>query len=95
MVDKITVRRANVVFDISPEDKNYYMSQGFSVLDADGNVAEQAMSSDVGELQIQVQNLQKELEACTSANTALQEENNQLQAKVKELSTKKSSKKGE
>lgn len=95
MVEKITVCRANVVFDISPEDKNYYMSQGFSVLDANGNVIERAMSNDVGELQIQVQELQKQLEACTSANTVLKTENDQLQAKLTALSAKKSSKKGE
>ena len=90
MADKITVCRANVVFDIS-----YYMSQGFSVLDANGNVVEKAMSNDVGELQIQVQELQKQLEACISTSTARKEENNQLQAKLNALSVKKSSKKGE
>ena len=91
----ITDRRANVILCISPDDKQYYVSKGFSVLDDKGNVIERAMSNDVGELQIQVQQLQKELEACTSANTALKDENDQLQAKLKELSVKKSSKKGE
>ena len=43
----------------------------------------------------ELEELQKELEACTSANAALKDENDQLQAKLNALSAKKSSKKGE
>jgi hypothetical protein len=57
----ITVKRANVILDISPDDKAHYMSQGFSVIDKDGRVTEQSQISDPAELQAQVLQLQKEL----------------------------------
>lgn len=60
-MDKIQVIRANVILDVSPEDKEYYMGQGFSVLDEAGNVVEEAMSNDVGTLQVQVTELRKEV----------------------------------
>jgi len=60
-MDKITVRRANVVLDIKPEDKEFYMSQGYSVIDDTGKVVEEAMSVNANELQVQVTELKKQL----------------------------------
>ena len=60
-MEKITVQRANVVLDISPEDKKFYMSQGYSVIDEKGKVIEEAMSSDVATLQNQVAHLKEKL----------------------------------
>lgn len=60
-MDKLTVQRANVVLDISPDEKDFYMSQGFSVIDEKGNIVEEAMSNDVGTLQMQVADLRQKL----------------------------------
>ena len=62
MDNKIMVQRANVILDISPEDKKYYMSQGFSVIDKKGRVVEEAISNDVHTLQAQVADLKFKLE---------------------------------
>ena len=62
MDNKIMVQRANVILDISPEDKKYYMSQGFSVIDEKGRVVEEAISNDVHTLQAQVADLKFKLE---------------------------------
>lgn len=58
----IRIRRANVVLDIRPEDKDRYMEQGFSVIDTKGNVLEEAMPKDVLELQRMVTELRTEIE---------------------------------
>ena len=60
-MEKILVRRANVLLDISPEDKEYYKKLGYSVVDNDGNVVEEALSTDVHELQAQVVQLKAKL----------------------------------
>lgn len=65
-MDKIRVMRANVILDISPDEKDIFMQQGYSVVDEDSNIIEEAMSKDVGTLQIQVRELKAkvaELEA--------------------------------
>ena len=49
----ITVKRANVILDISPDEKEFYMSKGYSVISEDGKVVEEAMSNDVKVLQLQ------------------------------------------
>lgn len=60
-MDRIKMQRANVVVRISPDEKNYYMLKGYSVVDEEGNVVEEAMSNDVGTLQIQVTKLKAEI----------------------------------
>lgn len=60
-MDKITIRRGNVVLDIKPEEKSFYMSQGYSVIDEKGKVVEEAMSQDVASLQLQVIQLKQEI----------------------------------
>ena len=62
MGDKLTVMRANIVLDISPDEKEYYIGQGYSVIDDSGEIIEKGMSSDVGELQIEVLALREEVE---------------------------------
>ena len=57
----IRIRRANVVLDIRPEDKDRYMEQGYSVIDDKGNVLEEALPKDVNELQKMVKELREEL----------------------------------
>lgn len=74
MRNLISVKRANVILDIDPELKAQYLSEGYSVLDENGNVVEKAMSTDVGELQVTVARLEKE--------------NEELKAEIKKLKTK-------
>ena len=62
-MDKITVRNANVVLDIDPEEKSLYMSKGYSVIDAAGNVIEAAIPDDVPALKVMIAKLQEELKA--------------------------------
>jgi len=61
MDDKIIVRRANVVLEVPADEKSSYISQGYSVLDAAGNVIEEALPNDVNTLRIMVSKLQKEI----------------------------------
>lgn len=63
--NKIIVQRANVVLQIAPEQLDYYMNQGYNVIDASGNVIKAAIPRDVGTLQkafIEHTNRIKELE---------------------------------
>lgn len=59
-MDRIIVKRANVVLEVLPEEKDYYMSLGYSVLDKSGKVIEESLPTDVNALQIMVAKLQKE-----------------------------------
>lgn len=74
----IRVERGNVVLDIPSEDKEVYMSKGFSVIDVKtGKVIEEAMSTDLATLQSQV--------------VALKAENAKLKEEIKALKTEKPS----
>lgn len=63
MKDTITVKRANVILDISPDQKSYYLNQGYDVIDDKGNVVEETTNMTIESLNrkvIQLQNLVKE-----------------------------------
>lgn len=61
-MDRITVQRANVVLDISPEDKAFYMQQGYSVIDPNtGIVIEEALPNDVDALRTLVTKCKEEI----------------------------------
>lgn len=62
MEGRIIVQRANVVLRIRPEEKNYYMQQGYSIIDENGAMVEEAMSTDVATLQTQVAKLKTEIQ---------------------------------
>ena len=62
MKDTIMVQRANVILDISPDQKDYYMSQGFAVIDEDGKIVEETKAVTVDALNRKVAELTKELE---------------------------------
>lgn len=57
----LLVKRANVLLEIEDEDKKYYMDQGYSVIDENGNIVEEALSSDVATLQKEVLALRAQL----------------------------------
>lgn len=58
----IRVQRANVILDIRPDEKERYMEQGYSVIDAkSGKVLEAAIPSDPNHLKMMISELKKEL----------------------------------
>lgn len=63
MGDKIRVRHANVILVVPKDEKSEYMEKGYSVIDDNGNVIEQALSNDVNELKLQVQKLESVIKA--------------------------------
>ena len=45
------VKRANVVLEVSESQLDYYMSQGYDVIDEQGNVIKASVPTDLGTLQ--------------------------------------------
>lgn len=79
MDDKITVQRANVILQISPQQVDYYLNQGYNVINAKGEVVQASVPKDVGTLQkAYVEHLQ-EIE--------------ELKDKIKKLEEKRTTKK--
>lgn len=51
MDERITVQRANVVLQISPQQVDYYLSQGYNVINEKGDVIQASIPKDLGTLQ--------------------------------------------
>lgn len=51
MDEQILVQRANVVLQISPQQVDYYLNQGYNVIDEKGNVIQKSIPRNLGELQ--------------------------------------------
>ena len=51
MDERVMVQRANVVLQVSPQQLDYYMSQGYDVIDEKGNVIQASVPRDLGTLQ--------------------------------------------
>lgn len=81
-MDKITVQRANVVLDISPDQKDFYLAQGYAVVDKKGNVIEDTTIPTVESLTRQVRLLQSQLEKKDREVDKLQEELRKLKKAV-------------
>lgn len=62
-MDKITIQRANVVLDISPDQKDYYLNQGYNVINEQGQVIEETKSLTVEALNRKVAELQKVIDS--------------------------------
>lgn len=45
------VKRANVVLEVSESQLDYYMSQGYDVIDEQGNIIKASVPTDLGTLQ--------------------------------------------
>lgn len=84
----IKVKRGNVVLRIPDVDKQHYVDKGYSVLDSDGKVIEEAISKDVNTLQKALIDSKKEIEKLNHKIQELETENKDLKSK----STKKSKK---
>lgn len=81
-MDKITVQRANVILDISPEQKDYYLSQGYSVINANGLVIEETRALTVDALNRKVAELQQKLKEKEAAIQKMGEEMIKLKAQL-------------
>lgn len=80
MDDKVLVQRANVVLSVSPQQLDYYKSQGFDVINEQGEVVQASVPRDLGTLQkayvedkntieglqIEIADLKKKLKRATS-----------------------------
>ena len=62
MVDTIIVVKGNKQLTVPAEEKERYTTFGYSVIDAKGNVIEEAPITDVGALQVKVAELKAENE---------------------------------
>lgn len=51
MDEQVIVQRANVVLQISPQQVDYYLNQGYNVIDEKGNVIQKSIPRNLGELQ--------------------------------------------
>lgn len=51
MDNKVIVQRANVVLSINPQQLDYYMSQGYDVINEKGEVVQASVPRDLGTLQ--------------------------------------------
>lgn len=83
MDDRIFVQRANVILEVKAEDKDFYMQNGYSVIDQNGTVLEKAMSNDVNELRVQVKELTEKLAQANATIAELRKAQEQVQASVK------------
>lgn len=78
MDDKITVQRANVILQISPQQVDYYLNQGYDIINAKGEVVQASVPKDVGTLQKAYVDHLKEIE--------------ELKNKIKKLEEKRTTK---
>ena len=85
---EIKVQRANVVLDIAEDQLDYYMNQGYSVIDKAGNVIKASVPRELGTLQKAYVDNTKKIED-------LEAEKVELLKQIKELKKKKSTRKGQ
>lgn len=97
MRNTIKIRRANVVLDIPPEEKDIYLSKGFDVVDSDGGVLEKGEPVDAAELRRAYATLKTEHEALLDDFKKLKSENAKLKKQLKDSKQpdKKSDKKSD
>ena len=77
--DKVIVQRANVVLQVSPQQVDYYLSQGYNAMNEKGEVIQASVPKDVGTLQKAYVDHLKEIE--------------ELKDKIKKLEEKRTTKK--
>lgn len=78
-MNTITVRRANVELTINEDQKSYYLSKGYAVINENGDVVEEPTINDVATLQRRLVELTKE--------------NEELRKQIAELTTETPAKK--
>ncbi len=82
MDEKVTVQRANVVLQVSPQQVDYYMTQGYNVINEQGEVIKASVPRDLGTLQKAFVENQTEIES-------LKTEIADLKKKLKKVTSKK------
>ena len=97
MRNTIKIRRANVVLDIPPEEKDIYLAKGFDVVADDGDVLEKGEPVDAAELRRAYAHLKVEHEALLDDFKKLKSENAKLKKQLKDSKQpdKKSDKKSD
>lgn len=66
----VTVQRANVLLDVPEHQIDYYLSQGYNVVDKYGHIIKESVPHDVGTLQkkvreqaVEIENLRQQIES--------------------------------
>ena len=77
MTDTIMVQRANVILEISEQEQDKYLAQGYDILDDFGNVVKKSIPTDFGKLRVAYHEALEEIEK-------LKAEVKKLTAQVKE-----------
>lgn len=94
MEGRITVQRANVILQVPEDAKQYYMNQGYSVINDKGEIVEEATLTDVASLQAKVAALLELVKTQTETINSLKEDNEALKDELMKAveGNKKSSK---
>lgn len=78
----VTVQRANVILTVSEQQVDYYLSQGYNVIDEHGNVIKASMPKDLGTLQKAYADHVAEIEALKEEIRKLKEPKKPAKKKV-------------
>lgn len=70
----VTVQRANVLLDIPEHQVDYYLSQGYNVIDEYGNIIKESAPTSVGALQKKVREQALEIENLRQQIASLQKQ---------------------
>ena len=79
----IKVQRGNVILNVKPEDKRYYLDKGYDIIDSDGTIIEKAIPRDIGSLRKLYLETKAELEKYKKMALDLKKENDKLKRKPK------------
>lgn len=82
MDERVTVQRANVVLQVSPQQVDYYINQGYNVINEQGEVIQASVPRDLG-------TLQKAFVENANTIESLQAEIADLKKKLKKATSKK------
>lgn len=82
MDERVTVQRANVVLQVSPQQVDYYIGQGYNVINEQGEVIQASVPRDLG-------TLQKAFVENANTIESLQAEVADLKKKLKKATSKK------
>ena len=89
MADTIMVQRANVILEISEQEQDKYLAQGYDILDDSGNVVKKSIPTDIGRLRVayhealeEIEKLKAEVEKLTAQ--VKEKESEAVQVKEKE-----------
>lgn len=82
-MDTIKIVKGNIELDVPADQKDRYLKLGYSVIDNNGKIVEEAPIADVGALQSKVSVLLEENTKLKSENAKLKDEVSKLKKPVK------------